>query len=85
MVTSLGENFQIPPLGEAAECILLHKVGTGDHILQKGDKQNGGLSTFTRVQENENLAIGGFSPSGVRIASENLDIEKIGVVAFLRL
>jgi hypothetical protein len=84
MVAKLGANFEIPSLGDAAKCLFLHKVATGESLLQQGNEQNGGLSTYTRVQETtqgSRLAIGGSAPSGVDVDYDIYDDEAIGVVA----
>ncbi len=70
MIKELGANFEIPSLRDAAECLFLHKIATGESILQQGNEQNGGLSTFTHVQETiqrSHLAIGGSDSSGVDV------------------
>ena len=97
MVAKLGANFKIPSLRDVAACLFLHKVATGESILQQGNEQQGGLSTFTRVQEiiqGSHLAIGGSDPFGVDIYYANFPFgnvaahsnrEKyIGVVALLK-
>jgi len=86
MVGKLGANFKIPSLREAIECLILHKVATEKSLLQRGNEQNGGLNTFTCVEEitqGSRMAIGGSTSSGVYFyypyyyyAKEN-----IGVVA----
>jgi hypothetical protein len=50
MVEKLGANFEIPSLRDITESLFLHKVATGESLLQQGNEQNGNLSTYTRVQ-----------------------------------
>lgn len=90
MVANLGANFEIPSLRDAAECLFLHKVATGESLLQQWNEQRGlkrGRNTLTRVQETtegSRLSIGGYAPSGVFVCS-NYDDAYIGVVALLKL
>jgi len=84
IVAKLGANFVIPSLRDAAECLLLRKVATGESLLQQGNEQNGNLSTYTRVQDTAqgvHSAIGDSAPSGVIVTSTAPAPMEIGVVA----
>ncbi len=67
-------DYQIPTLREAAAFMFLHKVATGESLYQAGNEQNGGLYTYTRVQNTTQrgwrLVVGGFAPSGVNVSSD---------------
>ncbi len=81
MVAKLGADFKIPSLIEAAECLLLHRVATGESILQQGNEQNGSCS-YARVQETTQgspLVIDDYDPSGVSVFRSH-GIEDIGVM-----
>ena len=79
----LGANFEIPSFRDAAWCLFLHQVATRESVLQQGNEQNRGLSTFTRVQDSR-LVIGGSAPSGVHVYG-SYGPEHIGVVALRKL
>jgi hypothetical protein len=85
MVAKLGANFEIPSLRDAAACLFLHKVATGESLLQCGNEQNESPSTYTHVQDTAEglyLAIGGSAPSGVGVSYYyGYDDKFIGVVA----
>ena len=85
MVAKFGANFEIPSLRDAAVCLLLHKVATGESLLKKKNAKNKGLSTNTHVQEEithgSHLAVGGSDPSGVCVNFVYTAHQKVGVVA----
>ncbi|OGN55247.1 MAG: hypothetical protein A3D96_06660 [Chlamydiae bacterium RIFCSPHIGHO2_12_FULL_44_59] len=89
MVGELSEKafvpFEVPSLRAAVGVTLLHKVATGESILQAGNEQNGNVHTYTRVGETTgsyHVAVGGSAPSGVGVSSDyGGDGEGIGVSA----
>ncbi len=72
--------YEVPLLREAVAFAFLHKVATGESVLQAGNERNEDI--YTSVQEttdNAPLAVGGFAPDGLYVASYYFAGDRIGV------
>jgi hypothetical protein len=88
IVADLGENFKIPSLREVAACFFLNKVATENSLLQHENVQNGGVRTYTNVEDTaggSRLAFGSSDPSGVCVDfNGSYTSQNIGAVALWR-
>jgi hypothetical protein len=77
-------NYEVPTLRAVVAATFLHKVATNEDLFQLNN-QDRRLTTYTRVQEETDgwrLAVGGSSPSGVRVNHfYDCDGGSIGVAA----
>lgn len=92
MVVKLSErafvHYEVPSLKAAVALAFLHKVATGESVLQAGDTQNQHRYTYTRVRETTRgyrLAVGGFASDGLRVTGTYFDDHFIGVAALRKL
>ncbi len=78
-----ARKYQVPKILEATTCILMEHVMNRKHLCSDNPW------TYTRCQEGFNnksqLAVGGFSDSGLLIDDSGLDCASIGVVGLLKL
>lgn len=81
-------NYEVPSLRAALGVTFLHKVATGESILQAGNEQNNYSYTYTRINETtdqQHLVVGACDHSGVNVVNFHHSYEYVGVSAFLRL
>jgi hypothetical protein len=83
--TRVGVNYEVPTLRVTAAVVFLHKIATGESILQAGKYSDSWI--FTRVQETTesyHLVVGGFSPEGLNVTDDVFGTDDAGVAIFRR-
>lgn len=80
--------YNVPSLRTVTVVALLHKIATGESILQAGNEQNKHVFTYARVPEKDsngyNLIVGGLNDSGLSVRDDeeySRKNESVGVLA----